>query len=91
MSNSNAQKRTQTRRRPAHQHVQIDPLVKEALDYINEVCDNKSLYKCFNKRNNQLSTFGIYNSRAKKYSIHHVENFFPVDFEDLKMIASLKR
>ncbi|ASV44284.1 hypothetical protein PBI_SCTP2_269 [Salicola phage SCTP-2] len=72
-------------RRRQSQH--LDELVLEALDFINKHADNKSVYKCFNKRNGALSTFGVYNYKTKKYSIHHTTNFYPDDLMDIKLVT----
>lgn len=95
MANSKkTQNRGQTQRRTNNKTtnkrtggVQLDELVLEALDFINKHADNKVVYKCFNKRNGSLSTFGVYNHKTKKYSIHHATNFYSEDLMDIKLVT----
>lgn len=65
----------------------IDPLVLEALDFINKQQDNQTVFGCFHKRNGKLETFGVYNTLTKKHSIHYVTNFYTSDFTDIKVVA----
>ena len=67
----------------------LDPLVLEALDFINLHADNSRVYKCFHKskKTGTLETFGVYNSVTKKHAIFYTTNFFPQDFMEIKLVT----
>ena len=67
----------------------LDPLVLQALDFINLHADNSRVYKCFHKskKTGTLETFGVYNSVTKKHAIFYTTNFFPQDFMEIKLVT----
>lgn len=67
----------------------LDPLVLQALDFINLHADNTRVYKCFHKskKTGTLETFGVYNSVTKKHAIFYTTNFFPQDFMEIKLVT----
>lgn len=86
-NNSPYKRRDNQGNRGKHNSGYIDPLVMEALDFINKQQDNNTVFGCFHKRNGRLETFGVYNSLTKKHSLHYVNNFFSKDFMDVKVVA----
>lgn len=76
-------------RRPNENRMPLDPLVLEALDFINLHADNTKVFKCFHKskKTGTLETFGVYNTVTKKHAIFYTVNFFPQDFLDIKMVT----
>ena len=69
----------------------LDPLVIEALEFINKHQDNHTIFGCFHKRDNRIETFGVYNSKTKKHSIWYATNFYPQDFTDLKEVTLARK
>lgn len=63
-----------------------DTLVREAQEFINQHSGQR-IQGCFHKVNGYLHTFGVYNTETKKHSIHHVTNFYPSDFLDIKRVV----
>lgn len=76
-------------RRNFEDRMPLDELVLEALDFINTHADNSRVYKCFHKNRNTgvLESFGVYNSKNKKYAIFYTTNFYPEDFEQIKRVT----
>lgn len=66
---------------------EITPLVTEAIEFINKHHDNSNIFACFQKKKNAIHTFGVYNSKTKKYSLWQVANFTPEAFVDLKEVT----
>lgn len=85
----NRQHRPRNNRKHNDNRMPLDPLVLEALDFINLHANNTRVYKCFHKskKTGTLHTFGVYNSVTKKHAIFYTTNFFPQDFLDIKMIT----
>lgn len=67
----------------------LDPLVLEALDFINLHADNTRVYKCFHKskKTGTLETFGVYNTVTKKHAIFYTASFYNQDFLDIKLVT----
>lgn len=67
----------------------LDPLVLEALDFINLHADNTRVYKCFHKskKTGTLESFGVYNTVTKKHAIFFTTNFYNQDFLDIKLVT----
>lgn len=86
--NTNNRRFNKNNNRP---HYNLDPLVVEALEFINKHQDNSVIFGCFHKRGNRMETFGVYNSKTKKHSIWYTTNFFPQDFVDLKEVALARK
>lgn len=74
-------------RKPRSRYSDVDPLVAQALEFINKHKDNTIVFGCFEKKKGQLHTFGVYNAKTKKHSIHYATNFYPCDLEDIKFVA----
>lgn len=76
-------------RRHHEDRMPLDPLVLEALDFINTHADNSRVYKCFHKNRTTgvLESFGVYNSKNKKHAIFYTVNFFPEDFNQIKRVT----
>lgn len=66
---------------------EVDPLVLSALEFINKHKDNTTVFGCFEKRKGQIYTFGVYNTKTKKHSVHYATNFYPSDLADIKVVA----
>lgn len=77
---------TKKTNKPFYKKPSLSPLVLDALNWINENTSNV-VNGCFHKENNRLKSFGVYNSLTKKHAIFYPENFYPEDFQEIKMVA----
>ena len=87
--NRNRPRNPRNNRRPNENRMPLDPLVLEALDFINLHADNTRVYKCFHKskKTGTLESFGVYNSVTKTHAIYFTTNFFPQDFLEIKLVT----